>query len=70
MTATTTVATTSTLETLGTLKSTSSYPIRQAIDECGDICYPGSLPNGTILSNCTITFTGMKVGIWYAIAIQ
>ncbi|CAF1946688.1 unnamed protein product [Rotaria magnacalcarata] len=70
MTATTTVATTSTLETLGTLKSTSSYPIRQAIDECGDICYPGSLPNGTILSNCTITFTGMKAGIWYAIAIQ
>ncbi|CAF5023261.1 unnamed protein product, partial [Rotaria socialis] len=47
MATTTTIATTSTLETIGTLKSTSSYPTRQAINECGGICYPGSLPNGT-----------------------
>ncbi|CAM4873029.1 unnamed protein product [Rotaria socialis] len=70
MATTTTAATTSTLETIGTLKSTSSYPTRQAINECGGICYPGSLPNGTTLSNCTITFTGMTAGIWYAVAIQ
>ncbi|CAF4485263.1 unnamed protein product [Rotaria socialis] len=63
MATTTTIATTSTLETIGTLKSTSSYPTRQAINECGGICYPGSLPNGTTLSNCTITFTGMTAGI-------
>ncbi|CAF4440300.1 unnamed protein product [Rotaria socialis] len=59
-----------TLQTLGTLKSTSIYPIRQAIDECAGICYPSSLPTGTTLSDCTITFTGLKVGVWYAVAIQ
>jgi hypothetical protein len=67
--ATTTIETT-TIDTPGTLKSTSSYPNRQALDECGGICYPGSLPNGTSLSNCTITFTGLKAGAWYAVAIQ
>jgi hypothetical protein len=55
---------------LGTLKSTSSYPTRQAINECGGICYPGSVPNGTTLSSCTITFTGSRAGVWYAIALQ
>jgi hypothetical protein len=50
--------------------STSSYVHRQAIDECGGICYPGSLPNGTTLSNCTITFTGLTAGTWYAVALQ
>ncbi|CAF3486532.1 unnamed protein product [Rotaria sp. Silwood1] len=76
-TSTTTVTTTSSTtdsststETPGTPKSTSTYPIRQAIDECADICYPGSMPNGTTLSDCTITFTGHKAGIWYAVAIQ
>ncbi|CAF1305923.1 unnamed protein product [Rotaria sp. Silwood1] len=68
--ATVTTTTTTTIETIGTLRSTSSYPIRQAIDECGDICYPSSLPSSTTLSNCTITFTGPKAGIWYGIAIQ
>ena len=61
---------TTTVDTPGTLKSTSSYPHRQAIDECGGICYPDSLPNGTTLSNCTITFTGLKAGTWYAVAVQ
>ena len=74
-TTTTTTATTATIgvsttETLGTLKSTSSYPIRQAIDECGDICYPGSVPSGTTLSNCTISFTGTRTDVWYAVAVQ
>jgi hypothetical protein len=55
---------------MGTLKSTSSYPTRQAINECGGICYPGSVPNGTTLSNCTITFTASKAGVWYAVALQ
>ncbi|CAF4550320.1 unnamed protein product [Rotaria sp. Silwood1] len=68
-TSTSTDSTTST-ETPGTPKSTSSFPIRQAIDECGDICYPNSVPNGTTLTNCTITFTGLKAGVWYGIAIQ
>ncbi|CAF1176044.1 unnamed protein product [Rotaria sordida] len=65
---TTTVATT--LETVGTLKSTSTYPIRQAIDECGGICYPDAIRNDTTLSNCTITFKGPKAGVWYAVAVQ
>lgn len=68
-TASTTTSTT-TLETPGTLKSTSSYPHRQAIDECGGICYPNSLPNGTTLSACTITFTGPKINTWYGVAVQ
>ena len=50
--------------------STSSYPHRQAIDECGGICYPSSVPNGTTLSNCTLSFQGLVPGTWYAIAIQ
>jgi hypothetical protein len=72
--ATTTIATTTivttTIDTPGILKSTSSYPNRQAIDECGGICYPGSVPNGTSMSNCTITFTGLTAGTWYAVAVQ
>jgi hypothetical protein len=40
------------------------------LDECGSVCYPSSMPSGTILSNCTLTFTGLTVGIWYAAAIQ
>jgi len=67
-TATAIVSTTS--EIIGTLKSTSSYPVRQAIDECGGICYPGSVPSTTSLSNCTLTFTGTKAGVWYGIALQ
>jgi hypothetical protein len=66
----TTVVTTTTVETPGTIPSTLSYPHRQAIDECGGICYPGSLPSGTVLSNCTISFTGLTSGVWYAAAIQ
>ncbi|CAF1161339.1 unnamed protein product [Adineta steineri] len=61
---------TTTVDTPGTLKSTSSYPHQQAIDECGGICYPGSVPNGTTLSNCTITFTGLIPNTWYAVAVQ
>ena len=61
---------TTTLETPGTTKSTSSYPIRQSIDECGGICYPNGLPTGTTLSGCTITFTGLVSGTWYVAAIQ
>ena len=57
-------------ETPGTLKSTSSFASRQAVDECGGICNPSSTPSGTILSNCTITFTGLVAGAWYAVAVQ
>ncbi|CAF3806571.1 unnamed protein product [Rotaria sordida] len=67
--ATTTINTTTT-ETPGTPKSTSTFPIRQAVDECADICYPNGVPNDTTLSNCTITFTATKAGVWYAVAIQ
>ncbi|CAF3760185.1 unnamed protein product [Rotaria sordida] len=68
-TATTTGIITTT-ETPGTPKSTSTFPVRQAVDECADICYPDSVPSGTSLSDCTVTFTGYKAGIWYAVAIQ
>lgn len=61
---------TTTIDTPGTLKSTSSYPSRNAIDECGGICYPGSVPNGTTLSDCTVTFTGLIPNTWYAVALQ
>ena len=61
---------TTTPETPGTTKVTSSYPIRQAIDECGGICYPNGVPTGTTLSNCTITFKGLVPDTWYAISIQ
>ena len=67
---TTTTAETTTLETSATMKSTLSYATRQAIDECGGICYPGSLPSNTTLSDCTVTITAPKVGIWYGVAIQ
>ena len=61
---------TTTIDTPGTLHPTSSYPNRQAIDECGGICYPSSVPSGTNLSNCTITLTGLIPYTWYGIAIQ
>lgn len=68
---TTTITTiTTTVDTPGTLAATSSYPNRQALDECGGICYPSSVPNGTTLSNCTLSFTGLISGVWYAVAIQ
>jgi len=68
-TAATTISTT-TIETTGTLRSTSSYPVRQAINECADVCYPNSLPSGTTLNGCTISFTGTRANTWYAVAIQ
>jgi hypothetical protein len=52
------------------LQPTSSYPNRQPIDECGGICYPSSVPNGTSLSNCTLSFDGLVPNTWYAVAIQ
>ena len=61
---------TTTIDTPGTLKPTSSYPTRQAIDECGGICFPSAAPSTTTLSNCTISFTGLVSGTWYAVAIQ
>ena len=59
-----------TIDTPGTLRSTSTFPARQAIDECGGICYPGSLPNDTTLNNCTLSFRGLVAKTWYAVAIQ
>lgn len=59
-----------TIETPGTLPTTVSYPSRQAIDECGGICYPNSVPNGTALSNCILSFKGLVPNTWYAVAIQ
>ena len=61
---------TTTLETPGTLLSTSSYPIRQTIDECGGICYPSIVPLNTALDNCTLSFLGLVPNTWYPIAIQ
>lgn len=69
-TTTITPASTSIESDAGTPRSTSIFPVRQAIDECGGICYPSTVPPGTTLSNCTISFTGLIPGAWYAIAIQ
>jgi hypothetical protein len=49
---------------------TSSYPNIQPINECGGICYPSSVPSGTTLSGCTISFTGLIPNTWYAVAVQ
>lgn len=65
---TTTDSTTS--ETPGTRRSTSSFARRQAVDECAGICYPNSLPSGVQLSNCTLSFTGWVPNTWYAVALQ
>ena len=42
----------------------------ETINECGGICYPGSVPNGTVRSGCTILFRGYVVNTWYGIALQ
>ena len=43
----------------------------QGISECGSTCPPSSLPNGTtILPNCTLLITGIKVADWYAVTIE
>ena len=57
-------------ETTPVLPTTISYAFQQAIDECGGICYPNSVPNGTTLSNCTLSFTGLKPNTWYAVSLQ
>ena len=44
--------------------------ITPLIDECNGICYPANIPSNTNLSNCTVTFRGLVVGVWYAAAIQ
>ena len=59
-----------TLTTSQTRRSTSSYPHRQPVDECGDICYPSNVPNNTTLVNCTLSFRGLIPDTWYAFAIQ
>ncbi|CAF1314880.1 unnamed protein product [Adineta ricciae] len=42
----------------------------QGANECGSVCYPNSLPAGTVLySNCTLFITGSNVNDWYAAAI-
>ena len=59
-----------TIDTPGILLSTSTYPVRQAIDECGGICHQNIVPNDTTLSNCTLSFRGLVPNTWYPIAIQ
>ena len=40
------------------------------INECGGICPPGSLPNGTVIfPNCTMVITGSGVGNWFSVAL-
>ena len=68
--ATTTLSPATTTETLGTFPSTSSFPSRQAVDECAGICFPKGTPNTTILSSCTLSFTGLIPNTWYAVAVQ
>jgi len=41
------------------------------IDECADVCPPGSLPSGTtIYPNCTLIITGGAASDWYVVAIM
>ena len=41
------------------------------VDECGDVCPPGSLPSGTVIyPNCTIIITGQNVGDWFAVTLM
>ena len=61
---------TTTLETPGTLPTTSTYPVRLAIDECGGICYPNRIPIDTNISNCILSIKGLVPNTWYAAAIQ
>lgn len=69
-TTTSTTPVTTTSETMGTIKPTSSFPTRQAVDECGGICFPNVLPNTTTLANCTLSFKGLVPGTWYAVSVQ
>lgn len=40
-------------------------------DECADVCYPDSLPAGTmLLSNCTLLLPESNAIDWYAVAIM
>jgi hypothetical protein len=48
----------------------SSSSTSSSIDECANVCYPASVPSGTTLSNCTLSFQGPIVNISYAVAIQ
>jgi hypothetical protein len=41
------------------------------LDECSDVCPPGSLPPNTIIyPNCTIIITGKNISDWYAVAVM
>jgi hypothetical protein len=58
------------MTTTHTTLSTSSF-LHPPIDECGGICAStGDLPNGTTLSNCTLSFTGLIPNTWYAVSLQ
>jgi hypothetical protein len=35
-----------------------------------EFCYPSSMPSGTTLSGCTISFLGLVPGVWYGAALQ
>ncbi|CAF3748017.1 unnamed protein product [Rotaria sp. Silwood1] len=49
--------------TTTTKRTTIFYPNHNPIDECGDICYPNAVPANTTLYNCSVTLTGLTVGI-------
>ena len=39
--------------------------------ECGDVCYPHSIPASTTLSSdCVLTITGLRINDWYCAPIQ
>ena len=44
--------------------------VNPPLDECGGICHTNGLPNATTLANCTVSFTGLVPGAWYAVALQ
>ena len=41
------------------------------IDECGQVCPPGSLPPNTVIfPNCTIIITGQTTNDWFAVTLM
>ncbi|CAF4312553.1 unnamed protein product, partial [Adineta steineri] len=41
------------------------------VNECADVCPPGSLPSGTVIyPNCTIIITGTHYDDWFAVTLM
>lgn len=41
-----------------------------SVDECDSVCFSSSLPTGTNISDCVLSFRGTSPNKWYAITLQ